>query len=67
MGKIESVATYLNNNNGYFSNYQLRSWEMQYATLFTEIDINEFEDIGLGDDEIAALSENLFATSKVFR
>jgi DNA helicase IV len=50
-------ATYLKNDNGYFSNYQLTAWKEKYNPLFTEINGKTFEDIGLDDDEIATVRE----------
>ncbi len=50
-------TSYQKNNNGYFSNYQITSWKEQYNSLHAEIDGKTFEDIGLGNDELAAVKE----------
>lgn len=60
----QELAVCLTDNNGYFSNYQLVSWEKQYGAFFSEIDRNQFEHIGLGDDEIAIIREFLHYNEK---
>jgi DNA helicase-4 len=45
-------TTYLTNENGYFNNYPLTSWQLEYSQLYEEIKDKPYEHIKLSDDEV---------------
>lgn len=46
---------YLTNDNGYFNNYLLNSWKLEYSQLYEEIKDKPYEHIRLSDDEVRTI------------
>jgi len=51
------LAKYLNNNTGYFSNYQENYWLSQHKKLLDEISGQSYGKIGLSDSDINAIKQ----------